>query len=230
MAEAAGTETTNRLDRWSPLTGIAFAALFVLVQLAFVSGTPGAEDSDDEITRYYSDSGNQVQAEVGYLLLTLAAVLFLWFAGTLAGRLQAVERRPSWLSRIVLASGAAFASVLIIGSALVAMVPDVSNDSSAFRLDPNTTRVLTDASYTLVYETALPLVAPLVLAASLVFLRSRAVPRWLGRAGVVIAVTCLAGFLGIPMGLFLIWTSVVSVLLVRRTPLNKAGDSPLPTG
>lgn len=42
------------------------------------------------------------------------------------------------------------------------MVPDVANDSSLFRIDPNTTRLLTDVSYTLIFETALPLVAPVV--------------------------------------------------------------------
>jgi hypothetical protein len=33
---------------------------------------------------YYEDSRNQVKAEIAYALLTLGAVLFLWFSGTLA--------------------------------------------------------------------------------------------------------------------------------------------------
>jgi hypothetical protein len=118
------------------------------------------------------------------------------------------------LAWVTLPSGTAFVCVFVIGSALGAMVPDVANDSSLFRIDPNTTRLLTDVSYTLVFETALPLVAPVVFAASLAFLRTG--PRWLGWAGVAVAVTCLFGFLGVPMGLFLVWTSIVAVLLVRR--------------
>jgi hypothetical protein len=79
---------------------------------------------------------------------------------------------------VTLPSGTAFACIFVIGSALGAMVPDVANNSSLFRIDPNTTRLLTDVSYTLVFETALPLVAPVVFAASLAFLRTG--PRWLG--------------------------------------------------
>jgi hypothetical protein len=96
------------------------------------------------------------------------------------------------------------------------MVADIGDDTGAFSVDPNTTRLLTDAYYTFVFETALPLAAPMVLAASLVFLRTRLLPRWLGWAGLVVAILCLAGFLGIPMGLFLLWVVVVSALLIRR--------------
>jgi hypothetical protein len=100
------------------------------------------------------------------------------------------------------------------------MVPDVSNGSDTFRIDPDTVRLLTDASYTLVFETALPLAAPLVLCASLAFLRTNAIPHWLGWAGVVVTATCLVGFLGVPMGLFLLWTTLVAVYLTRRFPLE----------
>lgn len=157
----------GRLERWSPVAGIAFVALFLLSTAVLANGIPGADDSDETIVSYYADSGNQFQAEVAYFSLTLGAVLFLWFAGTLSASVRRLERDYGWLSRITVASGTAFAAVLIVGSALAAMVPDVSNDSENFGIDPDTVRLLTDASYTLVFETALPLAAPLVFAVSL---------------------------------------------------------------
>jgi hypothetical protein len=82
--ENAGTGRLSRLSRWSPLSGIAFAVLFLLSTGALGAGTPGPEVTDDAIVRYYEDSRNQVKAEIAYALLTLGAVLFLWFSGTLA--------------------------------------------------------------------------------------------------------------------------------------------------
>ena len=53
-------------------------------------------------------------------------------------------------------------------------LPTAGQNSLA--VDTNTTRLLTDVSYTLVFETALPLVAPVVFAASLAFLQVRDSP------------------------------------------------------
>jgi hypothetical protein len=70
-----------------------------------------------------------------------------------------------------------------------------------------------------VFETALPLVAPLVFAASLAFLRAGRTRRWLPWAGFVVAATCLVGFLGVPMGLFLLWIAATSITMQRRAAM-----------
>lgn len=205
----------GRLARWSPLTGIAFAVLFV-VGSAVYDQAPSIGESDEEIVAYYASSDNQLTLQIAFLVLTLAAVLFVWYVGVLSARLRVAEGEPGWLSRIVLVSGAAFVTVMILGFLIGGMVADIGDDTSAFVVDPNTTRLLTDASYTFTFETALPLAAPMVLAASIVFLRTALLPRWLGWAGIAVALSCLVGFLGVPMGLFLLWIVVVAVYLVRR--------------
>jgi hypothetical protein len=78
-----------------------------------------------------------------------------------------------------------------------------------------------DVSYTLSFETALPLAAPMVLAASLVALRERLLPRRLAWAGVGVAILCLAGFLGIPIGLLALWVVAVAVQLVRSPTMER---------
>jgi hypothetical protein len=193
--------------------------LFVVGSVLY-DQTPSIGESDEAIVAYYTSSDNQLTLQIAYLVLTLAAVLFLWYVGVLSARLRDAEGKSGWLSRIVLVSGAASVTVMIVGFLVGGMVADIGDDTDAFRVDPNTTRLLTDASYTFVFETALPLAAPMVLAASLVFLRTGLLPRWLGWAGIAVAALCLFGFLGVPMGLFLIWIVVVAVYLIRRPPLS----------
>lgn len=205
----------GRLARWSPLSGIVFAVLF-LVGSSIYDRKPSIDASDQEIVSFYADSGNQIELQVAYFALTLAAVFLVWFVGVLYANVRKAEGAESWLARVVPVSGAASVAVMLTGFIMGGMVADIGDDTDAFTVDPDTTRLLEDASYTFVFETALPLAAPMVLAASLVFLRTRALPRWLGWAGMVVAVSCLVGFLGVPMALFLLWISAVAVSLIRR--------------
>ena len=205
----------GRLARWSPLSGVVFAVLFV-VSTAMYDRIPGLSDSDESIVEYYEDSGNQLRLQVAYLVLTLAAVFFVWYVGTLSAGVRRVEGASSALSRIVLVSGAAYVTLTLVGVVAVEMIADVGDDTNAFHVDPNTTRLFTDAYYTYVFETALPLVAPLVFATSLAFLRARSGPRWLAWAGFVVAAACLVGFLGAPLGLFLLWIAATSISMLRR--------------
>ncbi len=174
--------TEGRLARWSPVSGIVFVAFFIVGSVIF-DEIPSLDASDSQILAYYGDGGKQVRVEIAYFLLTLGGVLFLWFAGALAARLREAEGAPGWLSRTALVSGGAYTVLILIGFALGEMALDIGNDSSVFQLDPDTVRLLNDASYTLVFETALPVAAPLVLAATVVFLRTALLPRgWAGPA------------------------------------------------
>ena len=94
--------TEGRLARWSPLSGIVSALLY-LVAGAIFSDEPAPGASDDAILSYYADSGNQRKIAIALLLTTIAAPFFLWFVGTLAARLRQAEGEPGWLSRIALA-------------------------------------------------------------------------------------------------------------------------------
>jgi hypothetical protein len=94
----------------------------------------------------------------------------------------------------------------------------IDDNPDRFKVDPDTARLFTNAAYSLSPEAAFPLAAPLVVAASVVFLRTRLTPRWFGQAGFVVAAGCLLGFLGATTGLFLLWVTVVAVLLTRYAP------------
>jgi hypothetical protein len=206
----------GHLERWSPVAGIAFVVLFV-VGAALMDTSPDAGASNSEILGFYGDDGNQLKLECAALVLTAAGVLFVWFIGVLAERLQRDATGSSWLARVVMISGSVFTSLSLAGFMLLVFVADAADDNPArFVISPDTARLLVNAAYTMTYETALPLAAPLVFAVSLATLRDGFLPRWLGWAGLVVTIGCLFGFLGVPMGLFLIWIVVVAVLLVRR--------------
>ena len=207
----------SRLARWSPASGVLFVAIFV-VSATLMGDVPGVDATDSKILSYYADHGNQLKLEIAFFVATLGAVFFLWFVGTLSGRLREVENEPRWLSGIVLVSGGAFTVVMLAGFGLGSMVAGSADHGGRFQVAPDTARLLSDFTYPLTFETALPLVAPLVLATSLITLRSGLMPRWLGWAGMVVALGCIAGVLGVTMGLFLIWVLVVAYYLIRREP------------
>jgi hypothetical protein len=213
----------GQLARWSPISGIVFVVLYVIAGVIFMDA-PAPSATDDEILSYYTDSGNQRSFAIAFLLTTIAAPFFLWFLGSLGGRLRQAEGEPGWLSRIALVSGAAFGAVAFVGAALQQFVPDAANnDPDVYSLDPDIARLLTNAAYTLNPELAVPLAAPLVLAASLVFLRTGLLPRWVGWVGVGVTLVSFVGFLVGPTFL-LAWILVVAVYLLRRAPSSSANS------
>ena len=213
----------GHLARWSPVSGVVFVVLYVIAGVIF-SDAPAPSASDDAILSYYAESGYQRKFAIAFLLTTIAAPFFLWFLGSLAARLRQAEGEPGWFSRIALVSGGAFVAVAFVGTALSQFVPDaVNNDPDQFGLDPDIARLLTNAAYTLNSELAVPLAAPLVLATSLVFLRTGLLPRWVGWAGLAVTLVSFVGFLVGPTFL-LVWILVVAVYLVRRAPRASASS------
>jgi hypothetical protein len=200
---------------WDSLSGIVFAALFVL-GAALYDSVPGTGESDSEIRSFYADHGNQLKVELAYIILTAAAVAFLWFLGVLYRELRPVDREPGWRSVIVVISGVAFAVLMIAGFAAGSMAAATSDHGGPFELDPDTARLLSDVAYALTFETALPLAAPMVLAVTLIAFRTRVLPQWLAWFGVVVALGCLVGLLGVPMALFVIWNAAIAIVLLRR--------------
>jgi hypothetical protein len=206
----------GRLERWSPLAGIIFVALFLVGSILMdTSPDPGAPDAT--ITDFYEDDGNQLVLECASLVLVAAGVFFVWFLADLAGRVRASTGGSDLLSKVVVISGAVFTALVLAGFMLLVFVGDAADDNpDVFAVDAGTARLLLNGAYTISYETALPLVAPLVFAVSIAALRGF-LPRWFGWAGMVVAIGCLLGFLGLPFGLFLLWILVAAVLLLRQS-------------
>jgi hypothetical protein len=125
----AGPSSTVKLARLSSLTGILFAALFVLA-LVFVYTTPHLSASDADITTFY-DGSSTVLVTVGQVLVPLAGIAFLWHAHTTRLLIESRTPSPSAIPYgLQLVSGVLFVVLLFAGTASagsVALLKDLTN-------------------------------------------------------------------------------------------------------
>ena len=90
-----------------------------------------------------------------------------------------------------------------------------SGESSKFRLDPNTYRLLSTTSY-FAWVAALIVSAVVVWATSALALRTGVLPRWHARAGILVGIVQLFAYLLFPFFAWWAWLTVTSVLLTLR--------------
>ena len=197
------------LDRWSrfaPLTGLVFGALIVVVVVTSGS-SPNSKASGAKVIHYYSTHRNN--ARVTDILLAFAAVFFLLFAGTLRARLRRVDAAEA-LSALCLAAGV----LLCVGLASSAAI-DYSLADVPGRLSPSAAQALSVLDNNLF---VLPLIGAgtFGVVAGLAVLRAGTLPGWLGWTAVVIGVATFTPVSWIGLLAMVIWTIVVSVLLLVR--------------
>ena len=213
-------------ERLGAATGIGFVVLAVA---SFVFGPtdkpPGFDDSAQEVASFIGDNRDKIQ--VLSALTLLSAPLFLWFLGSLARTLRlAEERGPGRLAAVSFAGGIVAVTLAILGTALQLA-------ASQSDLDPSAVRVLWYGG-AMTFAFALGVgITTFVGAASVLGLRSGALPGWLAGAGVVLALFALVvgtvatfqetgafsaanGEVGLcAFLLFLLWTLATSICLVR---------------
>ena len=202
-------------DRWAPLTG-PLAVACSLVGVMFALNQPQDKDSNAKIVAYFASHSNRVHGVVGFFVFLTGILLLLAFLGVLRERLLAVEGQPGRLS--ALAFGAGIASLpLWAVSMLLANAPSfAANETSTFRLDPNTFRLLADTAY-FAWVAAVVVSSVVVWATSVVALRTGVLPGWYARLGILAGVVQLFGFLFFPFFVWWLWIIVTSILLIRRS-------------
>ena len=158
----------------------------------------------------------------------LGYLFFLFFLGSLWSALRRAEGADGWLSAAALGGGLVSLAVRFSG-----MPTGVAASRNACAgIDPQLWQVLQDMDSAFYFTSFFPL-AILSAASAVVVIRFGApLPRWLGWMSAVVAVALLVeGFagtiytrdFGLSFLLFLLWTVITSVVLMRR-----AGQ-PLPT-
>jgi hypothetical protein len=190
-----------------PLTGILFAILLIVSFI--VQGEPkGADHSANEVKQWYLD--NKDAAEVGAFIGTVAAGVLIFYGGYLRKVLDGAGPMLSILPLIGL-------TVVAVGGAIDGLIIFATAER-AKDLPPESVRTL----QTLWDNDFLPLfLGTLVFNWSVGFavLRSGALPKWMGWAGIVFGVLSLAGpigFLGaIGAALFIIVSSIMLSLRAR---------------
>jgi hypothetical protein len=223
---------TDRFARYGASTGILFV---VLTLAAFLTQPkpPASDASPSEVFGYVVD--HQDALHVTQLIFGGAVFFFLWFIGTLRAALGSAEGGLGRLSGIAYGGGLIAVATLVVGLGLAATAALHPADNG-----PDLTRALIDASV-IVFAVGAPAVAVFFVANSLVIIRSGYLPSWLGWLGLVTALLNALGigavftdhgvfaadgalgFLG-GFSLFMLWTLLASIMLVRR--LGEADAAP----
>lgn len=199
----------ERMDRLAPLAGVLFTAIFVV---GFLTGgdTPDVNAPGQEVISHYDDD----KVFVNILTLVIGAVVFMFFAGALAGRLRAAGQE--WLATLALGGAVIYA----VGLGLFATSQIALSDASDLG-QPEVAQALNIIDNTNFFPTVIGLCVVL-LAVGWHVLASRSLPRWIGWVSVVLGLLALAGPLGfLAFLLFPVWVFVVAILLFRQSgPLD----------
>jgi hypothetical protein len=199
--------------RWWPVSGIAFVALYV-VGMAFVS-SPDSGHTDAQILAHYAKRSNRVQDIVAFFLVLAAVLALIWFVALLRNRLARAEGSAGVLTTLATGSGLVASVLWIVAFALWAGPSSVISDTSKFRLDPNTFRLLNDISYG-IWFSGTTVMAILVVATAVLAGRTGLLPKWLVWLSYPAALTMLVAFFFIPFLIMLGWILVVSLTLIVR--------------
>jgi hypothetical protein len=209
---------TSGWERWSPLAGVLYVVLFVIA----IVTTPDAGETNREIVEHYADEGNRRNDIILTALLAAAALAFVWFVSHLRTVLAAAAARSA-LPALALGAGAASAGLLLVAGATFGSISFTYEDAPAgeFELDPNTVRLVGAIGYG-VFVGSMWLAGLVVLATSLVALRTRMLPAWLAWLGIPVVLALVFAFAFFPVFALLAWVALVSVVLVARPPVPPA--------
>jgi hypothetical protein len=138
------------------------------------------------------------------------------FATALRSLIARAEQDRGMLASLVSAGGVACAVLVLAGNALSRATAFAALDDK-FQLDPNTRRLFEDAGFLLFVSGALAAIL-LVVGISLAALRHGVIPRWLARAGFVVAVLLPLAIAFVGFLVFALWLLAVSAALAFRRP------------
>lgn len=218
---------------WGGLAGVVAVVAFS-ASSTLLRHSPSTDQPTHDITVWFS--GHRTSGLAAAYLLGLGATALLFFLGALCRLLRRDDQLDAAAS-VAFAGGIGLALMVLLGGALVAVL--------AFR--PDTTapvaRALYDANGLVVSFAAFP-TAALVSASSVVALRTRVLPGWLGGAGLGVAALQLvgaasfqqsglfmpqgdAGALQGAVGAFVVWLLATSIVMVRAPAPKAASGAPV---
>lgn len=218
------SEQPSPWERLALASGIVFVALqlagLVYFFTFFVPKQPPVDAPAARFAAFYADSRPTIT--INNYLVVLTTPFLLLFVGGLFGILRRAEGGTAVLAAAVLGSGTASAVITALGWT----ISQLGTDIAARGGDPATIRALDAMSPLSLAVGAFPR-AVLLGATSLVLLRSRLAPRWIGWLGLAVGVVGLIGtgtfvatalfpILALGSLLFELWTLALSVALLRR--------------
>jgi succinate dehydrogenase/fumarate reductase cytochrome b subunit len=211
----------ERWERFAPLTGVAAIVLFIVGVIVEESGASRPDDDNPAaVLEWFQDKADTLV--VTTIMFGVAAVLLIWFFGSLRAALVEAEGGTARLSSIAFGSG-----LLAALGVLMAVAPTAQGAFSKDDLSPQTAQSLVLLSDSAFGVTEFALV-PMFVAVGLLTLKTRVLPIWLGWVSFAIAILLLIlpiGWAGVVWA-FPLWTIVVSIILFRRGSGRAAVTAP----
>jgi hypothetical protein len=210
------------IARFAPLTGVLF---LVVAVIAFVVGgdPPDVDEPAARHQEYWVT--NNTDQDVSAILGAYAAVLLVWFAGSVREAIARVEPGPSRLASISFAGAAIAATGLLANSAI-----QFAAAETAGRISADGTHTLSALWENFFFPMAGGM-ALFLFAAGLGALRHEAFDRVLAGLAVGIGVVCLtpAGFFGFIAAL--VWSAIAGIVLYRKKdPVGSGAEPPRTPG
>jgi len=182
-------------QRLLALSGVAFAALFVLAWFASGGNTPDYAATDQDWTTWADD--NQSRSRIGGFLILLAGFVFLHFAGTVRSVLGSAEstvRGSVQLARVAYAG--AITGITGITMAIVMIAAAATEGADA---NPVVSRAVTSAAAGPYFVAAMGF-AVMLAAAGLLTLRTGVFARWMGIVALLGALSFVITFFALIQG------------------------------
>jgi hypothetical protein len=198
----------GRLERLAPLSGVLFFALIAAAIIVFPDETPSVDDSRAKVVKFWLEHDSEAVASS--IVIALAAIPLVWFAGTLRAASRVAEEAEGRLSATAFAGAIILAAALVIGATMQFVIGDAADD-----LPPVAIQTLSAASSDFFF----PFLVGIFLwlfATGLVILRHgllHAVFGWLALLVAIVAITPVGfvGFIAAP-----VWVLAASIALYRR--------------
>ena len=203
--------------------GVAFVALFVMDLLMF-SDTPMGDDPPSKVIAYFSDGGHRNRISIACIVAGLGFLFFLVFVAALREAIALLEG-DRILSTLTALGGGIYAALGLAAFSLEAGTRTMSDDTYQHRVYPEVIHAADDASW-MIHAAGGAALAVMILSVSIAFIRSAAMPSWLGWVGMVGALGALLSIIFFPVFVWLLWVVLVSVLLFAR---GVARPDPAPT-
>ena len=204
------------MKRVGALSGVA-SAILVVVGIFLLIQEAIDEDTNKEIVSYYGDSGNRTSELVGFVLVVVGAALFVWFLSSLRARLRSAGDAARTPATLGFGAGVAAAALLVGAAALFSGMSMAAELTDRFVVDPDLARFALAVGFLLLVGWVVVNFA-LVIATSVVALRSDVLPTWLGWVGFVAVVLAIVEVFLAPVFVIPVWLLIVSIVLAVHEP------------
>ena len=206
------TGTMLRTPRAAAVAGILFSVLLGLILILILVSTPSNPAAPGA---WLSDPARRTTIAVALNLVPFAGIAFLWIIGVVRDRIGELEDR--FFASVFLGSGLLFVAMLFIGAAFSGGLLAWVTARPAATPGPDTLAFGRQITSLLLRLYAMRMAAVFTMSTATITLRTKVAPRWIGVAGIAVAVVLLVT-VGLTLWvelLFPAWILLLSVDILR---------------